>query len=101
MDAIEFIVGKIVEKNGADAKRFIIKKDEFLNTFIKEYTVIIKQSIERPNMITNPEILTSNIDISNIAELQKAITKHLFTKLHTNNFISEREFDELCKGESL
>ena len=100
MDAIEFVVGKIVEKHGADAKRFIIKKDEFLNVFVNEYTVIIKQS-ERTDMITNPAVLTSQINITNIEELQKVITKHLFTKLHTNNFISEREFDELCKGESL
>lgn len=52
-------------------------------------------------MITNPEFLTTNINFSNIEELQKVITEHLFTKLYTNDIISESEYKELCKKEDI
>lgn len=97
MEVIDFVVGKIVDKYGLKSKYFITEKDEFLKAFAIEYNVIIKQSSERPNMITNPQILTSSIDFSNITELQKAITKSLFTKLYTNNMISKSEMEDLCK----
>ena len=101
INIIEFEVEKIIEKNGIKSKRFINKMDEFLNEFLNEYTVIINQSSIRQTMITNPEFLTTNVNFSNLEELQKVITKHLFTKLHTNNIISESEYKELCKKEDL
>ena len=101
MNIIEFVVEKIIEKNGNCSKRFINEMDEFLNEFLNEYTVIINQSSTRMTMITNPEFLTNNINFSNVEELQKEITKHLFTKLCTNNIISESEYEELCKKEDL
>ena len=101
MNIIEFVVEKIIEKNGIKSKRFINEMDEFLNEFLNEYTVIINQSSIRQTMITNPEFLTTNVNFSNLEELQKVITKHLFTKLYTNNIISESEYKELCKKEDL
>ena len=53
MDIYEYAVKRVVKKNGANAKRYITKKDELLKAFAAEYTVIKKQ-YERPNMITNP-----------------------------------------------
>ena len=99
MDIYEYAVKRVVKKNGANAKRYITKKDELLKAFAAEYTVIKKQ-YERPNMITNPVALTSQINITNIEELQKVITNHLYTELRTNNLITESEYVNLCKGEA-
>ncbi len=99
MDIYKYAVKKVVEKNGTNAKRFITKRDEFLKAFAAEYTVIINQS-KRTDMITNPAALKSKINITNIEELQKVITKHLYTELRSNNLITESEYVNLCKGEA-
>lgn len=49
-------------------------------------------------MIVNPEVITNKLELHNIEELQKTITKHLFTQLYMQNKISESEYEELCKN---
>lgn len=101
MNVVELAIENIIKEYGDSSRQFITEKDKFLNLFVSEYNVIINQPSIRGTMITNPEFLTTNINFSNIEELQKVITEHLFTKLYINDIISESEYKELCKKEDI
>lgn len=97
MDIIEFIVSEIV-KNDYKSKSYIHDKETFLKVFLEEYNDISTRQNGLRHMIVNPEVITNKLELHNIEELQKTITKHLFTQLYMQNKISESEYEELCKN---
>ena len=96
MDIVEIVVESIVDKYKESAVSFINDKDKFLNLFIEEYDVIIKNKLGNTSMITNPEAFNS-VNFKDINQLKEIIETQLYKKLYTNDYISESEYKNLCQ----
>lgn len=96
MDIVEIVVESIVDKYKESAVSFINDKDKFLNLFIQEYDVIIKNKLGNTSMITNPEAFNS-VNFKDINQLKEIIETQLYKKLYTNDYISESEYKNLCQ----
>lgn len=96
MDIIERVVESIVDEYKESAVSFINDKDKFLNLFVQEYDVIIKNKLGNASMITNPEAFNS-VDFKDINQLKEIIETQLYKKLYTNDYISESEYKNLCQ----
>jgi len=96
MDIVEIVVGSIVDKYKESAVSFINNKDKFLNLFVQEYDVIIKNKLGNTSMITNPEAFNS-VNFKDINQLKEIIETQLYKKLYTNDYISESEYKNLCQ----
>lgn len=96
MDIIERVVESIVDEYKKSAVSFINDKDKFLNLFVQEYDVIIKNKLGNTSMITNPEAFNS-VDFKDINQLKEIIETQLYKKLYTNDYISESEYKNLCQ----
>ena len=96
MDIIERVVESIVDEYKKSAVSFINDKDKFLNLFVQEYDVIIKNKLGNTSMITNPEAFNS-VDFKDINQLKETIETQLYKKLYTNDYISESEYKNLCQ----
>jgi len=96
MDIVEIVVESIVDKYKESAVSFINNKDKFLNLFVQEYDVIIKNKLGNTSMITNPEAFNS-VNFKDINQLKEIIETQLYKKLYTNDYISESEYKNLCQ----
>ena len=96
MDIVEIVVESIVDKYKESAVSFINNKDKFLNLFVQEYDVIIKNKLGNTSMITNPEAINS-VNFKDINQLKEIIETQLYKKLYTNDYISESEYKNLCQ----
>lgn len=96
MDIVEIVVESIVDKYKDSAVSFINDKDKFLNLFVQEYDVIIKNKLGNTSMITNPEAFNS-VNFKDINQLKEIIETQLYKKLYTNDYISESEYKNLCQ----
>ena len=96
MDIIEIVVESIVNEYQESAVSFINDKDKFLNLFVQEYDVIIKNKLGNTSMITNPEAFNS-VNFKDINQLKEIIETQLYKKLYTNDYISESEYKNLCQ----
>lgn len=96
MDIIERVVESIVDEYKKSAVSFINDKDKFLNLFVQEYDVIIKNKLGNTSMITNPEAFNS-VDFKDINQLKEIIETQLYKKLYTNDYISESEYKNICQ----
>lgn len=96
MDIIERVVESIVDEYKERAVSFINNKDKFLNLFVQEYDVIIKNKLGNTSMITNPEAF-NNVNFKDINQLKEIIETQLYKKLYTNDYISESEYKNLCQ----
>ncbi len=96
MDIIEIVVESIVDEYKESAVSFINDKDKFLNLFVQEYDVIIKNKLGNTSMITNPEAFNS-VNFKDINQLKEIIETQLYKKLYTNDYISESEYKNLCQ----
>ena len=96
MDIIEIVVESIVDEYKKSAVTFINDKDKFLNLFVQEYDVIIKNKLGNTSMITNPEAFNS-VNFKDINQLKEIIETQLYKKLYTNDYISESEYKNLCQ----
>ena len=96
MDIIERVVESIVDEYKESAVSFKNDKDKFLNLFVQEYDVIIKNKLGNASMITNPEAFNS-VDFKDINQLKEIIETQLYKKLYTNDYISESEYKNLCQ----
>ncbi len=96
MDIIEIVVESIVDEYKESAVSFINDKDKFLNLFVREYDVIIKNKLGNTSMITNPEAFNS-VNLKDINQLKEIIETQLYKKLYTNDYISESEYKNLCQ----
>ena len=96
MDIVEIVVESIVDKYKESAVSFINDKDKFLNLFVEEYDVIIKNKLGNTSMITNPEAFNS-VNFKDINQLKEIIETQLYKKLYTNDYISESEYKNLCQ----
>lgn len=96
MDIIEIVVESIVDEYKKSAVSFINDKDKFLNLFVQEYDVIIKNKLGNTSMITNPEAFNS-VNFKDINQLKEIIETQLYKKLYTNDYISESEYKNLCQ----
>lgn len=96
MDIVEIVVESIVDKYKESAVSFINDKDKFLNLFVQEYDVIIKNKLGNTSMITNPEAFNS-VNFKDINQLKEIIETQLYKKLYTNDYISESEYKNLCQ----
>lgn len=96
MDIVEIVVESIVDKYKESAVSFINDKDKFLNLFIEEYDVIIKNKLGNTSMITNPEAFNT-VNFKDINQLKETIETQLYKKLYTNDYISESEYKNLCQ----
>ena len=96
MDIVEIVVERIVDKYKESAVSFINNKDKFLNLFVQEYDVIIKNKLGNTSMITNPEAFNS-VNFKDINQLKEIIETQLYKKLYTNDYISESEYKNLCQ----
>ena len=96
MDIIERVVESIVDEYKESAVSFINNKDKFLNLFVQEYDVIIKNKLGNTSMITNPEAFNS-VNFKDINQLKEIIETQLYKKLYTNDYISESEYKNLCQ----
>ena len=96
MDIVEIVVESIVDKYKESAVSFINDKDKFLNLFVHEYDVIIKNKLGNTSMITNPEAFNS-VNFKDINQLKEIIETQLYKKLYTNDYISESEYKNLCQ----
>ena len=96
MDIVEIIVESIVDEYKESAVSFINDKDKFLNLFVQEYDVIIKNKLGNTSMITNPEAFNS-VNFKDINQLKEIIETQLYKKLYTNDYISESEYKNLCR----
>lgn len=96
MDIIEIVVESIVDEYKESAVSFINDKDKFLNLFVQEYDVIIKNKLGNTSMITNPEAFNI-VNFKDINQLKEIIETQLYKKLYTNDYISESEYKNLCQ----
>ena len=96
VDIIERVVESIVDEYKESAVSFINDKDKFLNLFVQEYDVIIKNKLGNTSMITNPEAFNS-VNFKDINQLKEIIETQLYKKLYTNDYISESEYKNLCQ----
>lgn len=96
MDIVEIVVESIVDKYKESAVSFINNKDKFLNLFVQEYDVIIKNKLGNTSMIINPEAFNS-VNFKDINQLKEIIETQLYKKLYTNDYISESEYKNLCQ----
>ena len=96
MDIVEIVVESIVDEYKESAVSFINDKDKFLNLFVQEYDVIIKNKLGNTSMITNPEAFNS-VNFKDINQLKEIIETQLYKKLYTNDYISESEYKNLCQ----
>ena len=96
MNIIEIVVESIVDEYKESAVSFINDKDKFLNLFVQEYDVIIKNKLGNTSMITNPEAFNS-VNFKDINQLKEIIETQLYKKLYTNDYISESEYKNLCQ----
>ena len=96
VDIIERVVESIVDEYKESGVSFINDKDKFLNLFVQEYDVIIKNKLGNASMITNPEAFNS-VDFKDINQLKEIIETQLYKKLYTNDYISESEYKNLCQ----
>lgn len=96
MDIVEIVVESIVDEYKESAVSFINNKDKFLNLFVQEYDVIIKNKLGNTSMITNPEAFNS-VNFKDINQLKEIIETQLYKKLYTNDYISESEYKNLCQ----
>ena len=96
MDIVEIVVESIVDKYKESAVSFINDKDKFLNLFIEEYDVIIKNKLGNTSMITNP-VAFNTVNFKDINQLKETIETQLYKKLYTNDYISESEYKNLCQ----
>ena len=96
MDIVEIVVESIVDKYKESAVSFINDKDKFLNLFVQEYDVIIKNKLGNTSMITNPEAFNT-VNFKDINQLKETIETQLYKKLYTNDYISESEYKNLCQ----
>ena len=96
MDIVEIVVESIVDKYKESAVSFINDKDKFLNLFVQEYDVIIKNKLGNTSMIINPEAFNS-VNFKDINQLKEIIETQLYKKLYTNDYISESEYKNLCQ----
>ena len=96
MDIVEIVVESIVDKYKESAVSFINDKDKFLNLFVQEYDVIIKNKLGNTSMITNAEGFNS-VNFKDINQLKEIIETQLYKKLYTNDYISESEYKNLCQ----
>ncbi len=103
MNILERITDNILTKHGERSVSFIDDTDNFLNLFFEEYNVIIENiNSGRVSMITNPEVFADMsvlADIKDIDALKDKITECLYQGLYVKKYISESEYDKLCKKE--